>query len=95
MEKYPSKFSEASHGLVLETFEQDDFIFCGGCKITRIFDTKINSKMVSISGLGGSIYSFEIEEKNEKQFGHIIQLNGQSSKKFRVIPYNMPIRSKI
>ena len=88
-EKYPSRFAEATHGLVLKTYEGDGWLFEGGRPIVRR-----PAGMVAIEGRTGATFTFTIEADDKgKESGRILQARaGQSPVEFKVIPYNRPTR---
>lgn len=88
-EKYPDRFDQATHGLVLKTYQGDGWLFEGGLPIVRR-----PAGMIAIEGRTGATFTFTIEmDKNGKETGRILQARaGQSPVEFKVIPYNRPTR---
>lgn len=86
VEKYPAKFENATHALVLRTKKGDGLLFSGVLPITRR-----PAEMICIKAWSGATYTFtpETDEKG-KECGHLLQAlrQGEEGTRFRIIPFN-------
>lgn len=85
--KYPAAFADASHGLVLGAYAEQGYAWARWCKIIRR-----PPGMIAIEGSGGCTWTFTVEEKDGKEFGHIVQAAApyrEAAKEFKVIPFNI------
>lgn len=86
VDKYPAKFENATHALVLHTRRGDGLLFSGVLPIVRR-----PAGMIAIKAWSGATFTFtpETDEKG-KECGHILQprRQGEEAQRFRVIPFN-------
>lgn len=83
--KYPARFDEATHALVLKTRRGDAWLFEGVCPIVRR-----PACGVAIQGGTGATVTFSPVEKNKRETGTIlnISLRGFVPEEFKVVPFN-------
>lgn len=85
MEKYPAKFADASHALVLRTHRLGRWLFEASCPIVRRPEG-----MVAIQGSSGSTVTFTPVEKKNRETGTILNISlvGYAAEEFKVVPFN-------
>ena len=91
MEKYPHKFADASHCLVLKTHRAGRWLFETSCPIVRRPEGKI-----ALQGASGAMVTFTPVEKQNRETGTILNISlvGYAAEEFKVVPFNPLGKSK-